>query len=50
MTEIWPAVAEHGGDTAFRVTGGVQKQRGASLPAAVQNQRLQPKPRQVYPW
>ena len=40
--EIWSnkigtAVAEHSGDTAFRIVGCVQKRRRASLVAAVQN-------------
>jgi len=48
MTKFWTAVAERSGDTAFRATGCVQKRRGASLPAAVQNPWLRRKPRLVY--
>ena len=54
-TKIWTAVAacrgeaqrrlERSGDTAFRTAGCVQKRRGASLPAAVQNPWLRRKPR-----
>ncbi len=36
-TEIWTAVAERSGDTAFRAWPWFQKRRGASLPAAVQD-------------
>jgi hypothetical protein len=54
MTKIWTAVAERpssvaalrrvdSGDTAFRTAGCIQKRRGASLPAAVQNPWLQRK-------
>ena len=35
-TEIWTAVAERSGDTAFRAWPCFPKRRGASLPAAVQ--------------
>jgi hypothetical protein len=58
-TKIWTAVAacrgeaqrrlERSGDTAFRTAGGVQKRRGASLPAAVQNPWLRHKLRWVNP-
>jgi hypothetical protein len=34
--EIWTAVAERSGDTAFRAWPCFRKRRGASLPAAVQ--------------
>jgi hypothetical protein len=47
--KIWTAVAERSGDTAFRMTKGFQKRRGASLPAAVQNLWLRLLPRWVYP-
>jgi hypothetical protein len=47
--KIWTAVAERSGDTAFRMTKGYQKRRGASLPAAVQNLWLRLLPRWVYP-
>jgi hypothetical protein len=41
---FWSAVAERSGDTAFRTAGCIQKRRGASLLAAVQNPWLRRKP------
>jgi hypothetical protein len=63
-TKIWTAVAacrgeaqrrlERSGDTAFRMTKGFQKRRGASLPAAVQKIVVAAKGRvrfiRVHPW
>jgi AraC-like DNA-binding protein len=46
--EIWTAVAEHSGDTAFRMTSSLQKRRGASLPAALQNLVLRRQSRCVH--
>jgi len=46
-------VAKRSGDTAFRMSSGFRKRRGASLPAAVQNRQQQHQCAlviRVHPW